>query len=64
MYKLLIAAVLILASLAPASARQKAHNATGKSNVAKAYKGNTTYTCRGPYIGDWKYGYPGSHNDC
>jgi hypothetical protein len=63
MYKLLIAAVLILASLAPASARQKAHNATGKSNVVKAYKWNT-YTCSGPYIGDWKYGYPGSRNDC
>ena len=62
MYKLLIAAVLILASLAPASARQKAHNAAGKSNVVKAYKWNTTYT--GPYIGDWKQGYPGSRNDC
>jgi hypothetical protein len=64
MYKLLIAAVLILASLAPASARQKAHNAAGKSNVVKAYKWNTTYTCSGPYIGDWKQGYPGSRNDC
>jgi opacity protein-like surface antigen len=62
MYKLLIAAVLILASLAPASARQKAHNAAGKSNVVKAYKWNTTYT--EPYIGDWKQGYPGSPNDC
>jgi hypothetical protein len=64
MYKLLIAAVLILASLAPASARQKAHNAAGKSNVVKAYKWSTTFTCSGPYIGDWKQGYPDSRNDC
>jgi hypothetical protein len=39
MYKLLIAAVLILASLAPASARQKAHNAAGKSNVVRRTSG-------------------------
>jgi hypothetical protein len=64
MYKLLLATVLIVASLAPTSARQKTYDATDKSNVMKTYKLNTKYTCSGPYIGGWKQGYPGSRNRC
>ena len=59
MHKLLLSAVLTLASFAPASAQQ---TATGESNRIVAP--DPSMNCDGPYIGNWKHGYPADDNSC
>jgi len=62
MRKLLLSAVLTLASFAPASAHQ---TATVDSNPAyTSLGGDRPMDCYNPYIGDWKHGYPRDDDSC
>jgi hypothetical protein len=70
MRKLLLSAVLTLASFAPASAQQTAtvsarQTATVDSNQAyTSLDSDRHMNCDNPYIGDWKHGYPRDDGSC